>query len=534
MTHRKNRAVHHLSIGLILSSVLLFAASMVLQILAGQQSAGAQSTVFSKSSAWRAKLNRSTPLHPSSSALVASLEAQARQAGTQVSAEGAAVYEAPAFAPTASVGAWNCGRNQTGLSELWQAVPIPRDVQLGFAGRLVIYQAQTQTLWEFEGFRAAAGGGWEACAGGRIQAVADNVGAHPIPYGLTNSGTSYAAGQISSRDMANGSIQHAIGLALPQTAGSVSWPANRSQASGGSIAMGQRFRLDPTLDISSLNLTSFERMVALAAQDYGLIVWDTASNVRVTLQTGQTSGGLNGFPWAKLQALPQDYGRDGLKPGFDTYRQSATQVAPGQRVRLEWKAHNVDSCAVPAYAPSLPPTGSWDSPVLAHSTNFTLVCGGTAGSVSRSAPVSVSAQYPQVSPPVLADGITIARPAVSGLAVLLPELTESMEARPVEKVEYTVRGNLVMASFVEPFALDTTLLRDGPHVLDIRIHYADGQIETKRQTVIVANQPHELLFLPASASSPWPRIMGASSGILLAAAVMFYAVHRGWRMVRLD
>ena len=82
-----------------------------------------------------------------------------------------------------------------------------------------------------------------------------------------------------------------------------------------------RFRLDPTVDIAALHLPPIVRMLAEAAQRYGLVVRDKSANVAFYAEdptplgwnpyAGPTGffGGqypnrlLEQFPWSRLQAL---------------------------------------------------------------------------------------------------------------------------------------------------------------------------------------------------------------------------------------
>ncbi|MEB0161112.1 hypothetical protein, partial [Pseudomonas sp. AH2 (2023)] len=71
-----------------------------------------------------------------------------------------------------------------------------------------------------------------------------------------------------------------------------SYPAQRSDGSlrpgtPNAIAEGQRFRLDPSLDVDSLKLTPLGKMVAKAAQKYGFIVVDKGGAVGVGVESGK-------------------------------------------------------------------------------------------------------------------------------------------------------------------------------------------------------------------------------------------------------
>jgi hypothetical protein len=102
------------------------------------------------------------------------------------------------------------------------------------------------------------------------------------------------------------------------------WPAQRTDGwiNGGLVVPeGMRFRLDPTLDIASLHLPPLVRMLAEAAQRYGIVVRDKSGGVTFYAEDPAPLGanpyaGDNGFfggdypnhllarfPWSRLQAL---------------------------------------------------------------------------------------------------------------------------------------------------------------------------------------------------------------------------------------
>jgi hypothetical protein len=107
-----------------------------------------------------------------------------------------------------------------------------------------------------------------------------------------------------------------------------SWPAQRTDGAStdaNAIPEGARFRLDPKLDIDALNLPPMTRMMAIAAQRYGVIVRDQtghaisffAENPADHGSDPYTSPGgfyggpypnavIQAFPWDRLQLLKMD------------------------------------------------------------------------------------------------------------------------------------------------------------------------------------------------------------------------------------
>jgi len=124
-----------------------------------------------------------------------------------------------------------------------------------------------------------------------------------------------------------GSINHPLALDVTNARKYWwSWPAQRTDGSIDSLSAipeGTRFRLDPTLDLNTLSMPHATRMMAVAAQKYGLVVRDRtlgavafeaedATRFGVDPYYGSTgwfegksaSQILSYFPWSRLQALP--------------------------------------------------------------------------------------------------------------------------------------------------------------------------------------------------------------------------------------
>ncbi len=206
--------------------------------------------------------------------------------------------------------------------------------------QLTIYSPDTDQLWEFWVARKSAGK-WSACWGGRIDHASQSQGFFQDGFGASASGLALAGGTIGIEDVRRGSIDHAIALHIPAPGKwqEFSYPAQRSDGydtSAARVPEGTRLRLDPNLNVDTLGLNPVAKMIARAAQKYGFIVTDKAgctavvaeSPAAVVAATGvdpwksllggtPTYSVMKGFPWAKLQALPKDYG----KP-------AAPQVAP--------------------------------------------------------------------------------------------------------------------------------------------------------------------------------------------------------------
>jgi hypothetical protein len=255
------------------------------------------------------------------------------------------IYTVPAGQPTVFVHLSpnpNTGRVNPDLQRALSAVPIPPGAQpaSGTDQLMVVYQPSTDTMWEFWHTRLLSDG-WHCDYGGRIVNVSTNPGYYQqiiAPdgtvveqpwWGAAATSLPLADSVITVRDLQNGYIDHALALDIPHNwvrAHQMAWPAQRTDGvstAANSIPEGAHFRLDPGLNIDSLNLPPLTRMIAVAAQRYGFIVRDGSSDITIDGQAPRTgtemaawqsimaasgfnywSQVLKAFPWSRLQLLP--------------------------------------------------------------------------------------------------------------------------------------------------------------------------------------------------------------------------------------
>ena len=195
-----------------------------------------------------------------------------------------------------------------------------------------IYSPETDTYWDFWQAKVDTSGNWSACYGGKIDHASTNAGVFGQGLGAVACGLPLAGWLMRIDELQAGVIEHALGFQMVSTqATNFSWPANRTDGKtvGANYPMeGQRFRLDPSFDVTTLK-NAAERTIAKALQDYGMLLTDTSG--AVTLQSederpyAAAHGGVNPYtaiwggeevysvlkdiPIARLQALPQDYGK---------------------------------------------------------------------------------------------------------------------------------------------------------------------------------------------------------------------------------
>ena len=219
------------------------------------------------------------------------------------------------------------------LISAWRAVPIPTAAHPSEGDHdLAVWQPSSDRMWEFFQLRHTRAG-WEAEWGGAMQHVSSNAGvyspnawpgAHSY-WGVTAASMPLVAGAMTIKQLKAGNIDHALALTIPNTrAGVYASPAQRTDGkvdSTDAIPEGARLRLDPRLNLASLHLPPLVRLIAQAAQRYGIVVRDTSGVVafigqdpldgdfRVYRRLAQglyPNKLLAKFPWSHLQVIRMD------------------------------------------------------------------------------------------------------------------------------------------------------------------------------------------------------------------------------------
>ncbi len=283
--------------------------------------------LFAPGGTWNERVD-SAEIASDSAAVAADLRAQAQRTGTWMNTDrwSVPVYVVGPGVPRVTVRDSDDGEMNLPGAWRWGTVPLPAGAVAAGPhpdgdNHLVVWQPSSDTMWEFWRFRRTAAGP-EAPHGARIERVSQSNGSIPSPYGATASGIALAAGMVTARDIARGSIDHALVIGIPEIrAGSVVAPATRTDGHvdrASAPVMGSRFRLDPAVEVSALGLPPLTRMVALAAQRYGLIVRDRSGSVAfygedpvatgtdpftAALRGGEMGEVMRTFPWEHIQLV---------------------------------------------------------------------------------------------------------------------------------------------------------------------------------------------------------------------------------------
>jgi hypothetical protein len=261
---------------------------------------------FARDSVWSAPTPTPTRVDPESARLVAALRRQATTIGTgfATTSWSVPVFRVPADHPCVRVTIDNGNRD---LQKAFECVPVPPRARPadGTDAHLVIHQPSRDRMWEmFKAVKLADG--WHARYGGRMLGMSRSPGYYRDRFdadgtvrerrwwGATATSLPLLGGLITFRDLRRGVIDHAVAMAVPRVLqGWMAFPARRSDGKyldDWAIPEGTRFRLDPALDVDALAAPPIVKMIARAAQRYGLIVRDGGGAVSVYGQDPTPSG----------------------------------------------------------------------------------------------------------------------------------------------------------------------------------------------------------------------------------------------------
>jgi len=191
-----------------------------------------------------------------------------------------------------------CGQDYAGV-DYFKGAPIPgfaepandvdgadNPIPFGLCGdaadqdnQMVILDLETRCEYDFFQMRLEDGR-WVASWANSISL--DGNGIYEKGFSARGSGFSTLAGLIWPDEFREGKINHALGFSYPGVAaGGPVAPATESDGISRrqwALPEGARLQLDPNLNLEMLNLTPFEKTIARALQEYGMILFDDGSS----------------------------------------------------------------------------------------------------------------------------------------------------------------------------------------------------------------------------------------------------------------
>ncbi len=191
----------------------------------------------------------------------------------------------PVFQASPESSSYNVGCQDYDCWVPFGPVHIPADAQpnSGSDGHMVVMQpgGQEMDMWtaEHNGNSWTSGSRWETSAAGS----AANCTTYHGCGGADVASFALAAGLIRPEEIADGHIDHALAITTPDTrANYVACPATNTDGQhndANALPIGAHIQLDPNIDVAKLQVPRWEKVIAVALQQYGAYVTDTGGSV---------------------------------------------------------------------------------------------------------------------------------------------------------------------------------------------------------------------------------------------------------------
>jgi hypothetical protein len=200
-------------------------------------------------------------------------------------------------------------------------IPASAQPDTGSDGHLVVLQPNGDELDMWSGQHTSTG--WTA--GTRWLESADGPAANCTTFhacgGADAANFALAAGLVRPEEIAQGHIDHALAITTPDTRqGYIACPATNgdgTHASPDALPLGAHVQLDPNINVASLPIPTWQKVIAVALQKYGAYVIDTGGSVAVYAQSNlgrpydawakagvpSDSPSLSDLPWNSMRVL---------------------------------------------------------------------------------------------------------------------------------------------------------------------------------------------------------------------------------------
>lgn len=238
--------------------------------------------LFKNSSIFYNKIPQNPSVDPNSTTMVGSLIDQAQKGFVLAVKEWTvAVYYADASTKKYDV---KITANWAPKKKLLN-VPVPEFAEPDPEGdgSMVIIDEANGCIYDFWKMKYRKTDGWKAGWGNALPLSGDGI----FPKGLSARGSGFELlqGVIWPQELEAGLIEHALIFSYDHTksGGPVS-PATESDGTSSdawAIPEGALVQLDPSLDLSSLGLNSYETCIAKALQDYGMYLCDDGGGIQL-------------------------------------------------------------------------------------------------------------------------------------------------------------------------------------------------------------------------------------------------------------
>ena len=253
--------------------IMIIVAAASLGACASPPKYGTFANPFSAASPWRQPVPPDPSTDRGSAAMIASVQSSPGLHANIVT-YGIPIYRADAGTPAHEV---SCTMTSYGLCPFagWPVL-IPDDARPNSGVDHVLVTVDEANGISYEFWRAVKSGDrWSTSF-----AAVNSLRGSGWGGAATGAGASRLAGVIRIEEIAAGDIPHALALQTNNACPTFRPPALKSDGAStraDCIPQGARLQLDPSLDLSTLDLAPGERAVATAMQRYGGYVMDVAS-----------------------------------------------------------------------------------------------------------------------------------------------------------------------------------------------------------------------------------------------------------------
>jgi hypothetical protein len=230
------------------------------------------SRLFSNTSPWNVPIGTNVQLNSNSRGMVGQL-ATGEHVPT-LYRYGMPIYTSTASDPTYAVR--DSGNDR--LFASYQPIHIPDDAapSPGSDHWMFVYDTTKKLIFEMWETKKV-GDTWSTQTAAVYSPTGDGVlqadGSTP-----SDNGASYFGGVVTQADIQRGYINHALSLASKYTTTYAVYPMHASDGYSGSVPMGSRIQLDPSVKCQSLlNASKGEKMICQALETYGGYIRETGS-----------------------------------------------------------------------------------------------------------------------------------------------------------------------------------------------------------------------------------------------------------------
>jgi hypothetical protein len=272
---------------------------------------------FASTSVWNTPIG-SAPTVSNNDQLIANFVSNAHYPNMPLHDWGVSIAEASSNSPLLNV---FCTAYNPCTLTAFGAIPIPITAAADPSsdGHLAIYDPASGHTW---GMWQAVHSGltWSAGAGEAVSMTGPGL----VPANTTGSNAAnfpLLAGIIRPEEILQGHIDHALVFTLPEiwSAGHVC-PATHNDGSStnpSALKEGMRLQLDPSLNVDSLSVPSWEKIILKAAQTYGMYLRDGSGTLGIMAENPISRGydawakvgltgssvSLAGIPWDKFRVV---------------------------------------------------------------------------------------------------------------------------------------------------------------------------------------------------------------------------------------